>query len=163
MADLRDYIPDFFEEYIYEGETEPANAAAAASSVDVSDGKAQFRVQSNGHIEVLSNEYRNKGKIFKPGDAVYGQVVKNLAAVSGNPDKLVRVLGAPQYTAAMQAPALPSSSGVPATVEDISTGQVQIPIYKRDWFLPAVVGGGALLAVGVILFAPKLDNILLGK
>lgn len=123
--------------------------------VDVSDGKATYRVKSNGDIEVLTNEWGNQGKVFKPGKGTYDQVVKNLAYFGSNAGQLAAVLGPIQWSTSMTSPAVKTPTGTGATMQDISEGNVDLAFYQKEWFLPVAVGAGALLLGSLIVFWPK--------
>lgn len=100
---------------------------------------------TDGVIQVV-NGPSNIGKIYKPTDAVYKQVVANLAAV--NPQL-------PAALAHLTLGELPApGGGKPNPTTPNATGAVvETPIYKRGWFLAlagvagvALLGGGAYVA-----------------
>jgi len=129
-----------------------------SSEVVVSDGSGNFAVRSDGEIEVLSG-YPNVGQIFKPGNPVYDQVVKNLSAIRGNAAKIQAAIGITQYDISISAPPVQSTSGGTATMEDVATKQVVVPFYKQPWFLPATLGVVTLGAVAFILTYEKTPTL----
>jgi len=128
---------------------------ASAHYVQVSDSMATCSVRSNGIIEVLSNEYGNEGDIYKPGNATYDQVMKNLMKVAGNQAKIEAIIGKAAVDKSLLAPPVKTPSGVPATMDDVVEGDIVIPFHKQPWFMPAVAGLGAAAVIGAILFWPK--------
>ena len=134
-----------------------ASLPGTSEMVQVSDGTGNFMVYSDGAIEVISG-YPNAGKVFKPGSAGYDQVVKNLSAVGDNASQIALVLGLPKYQKAMASPEIPTpSSGgaLPATNADVLEGNITVPFYQKDWFMPVAVASGAAVLAGLILFWPR--------
>ena len=129
-----------------------------STSEVVSDGGGSFAVYSDGAVEVLSG-YPNVGQVFKPGDAVYDQVIKNLSAAPGNAAKIQSTIGITQYDVSISAPPVQSTSGGTATMEDVATQQVVVPFYKQPWFLPATLGVATLGAVVFILMYEKTPTL----
>ena len=118
-----------------------------STSEVVSDGGGTFAVWNDGTVEVLSG-YPNVGQVFKPGDALYDQVIKNLSS-AGNAAKIKSVIGSTQYEESISAAPVQSTSGGTATMEDVATQQVVVPFYKQPWFLPVTLG---VVTLGIATF-----------
>lgn len=129
----------------------------AAPYVDVSDGIGMFRVRDNKRIEVLSG-YPNVGKIFKPSDPTYDQVVKNLSAHADNSGKIAAVLGTGEFSRAMTTPPVPTASSggtQTASLPDIIEGDVSVPFYKHRWVQVAGILGVTALVGGAIIYSNR--------
>ncbi len=130
-------------------------SGATSSYVDVFDvqGTGPFRVYSDGAVKLMST-----GKTWTPGSSNYDLVVANLNDVSGNGDKMSKVMGheahaqavatgRPQQVAQASAPSR-TPGGVPALPATVS--QAPVPVFKRVWFWPLVVLTGATAVGGAI-------------
>ncbi len=79
-----------------------------STSEVVSDGGGTFAVWNDGSVEVLSG-YPNVGQVFKPGDALYDQVIKNLSSAGNSshcPLNCSTSTGSPRYSPSMSSRAL---------------------------------------------------------
>lgn len=135
--------------------------AGTTRMVELSDGAGTFRVYSDGAIEVLSG-YANAGRVFKPGDATYDQLVKNLSAVGNNANEIAAMVGLPKYQAAMASPVVATPSGAAATAADVVEGNVVVPFYQHPWFMPAAVVGGAAV-LGLAILVVPWDKVFSGS
>jgi hypothetical protein len=130
------------------GPSEPASSQQHYA--EVTDGAARFSIRSNGYIEVLSDEYGNKGTVYKPGNATYDQMIKNLSAFSSaQKATIAKVIGSDKFVAALSSPPVVTSGGRQATA-----GELSPPIYHRPWFMPVVGVSAVVLGITLVVTQP---------
>lgn len=134
-------------------------ASQAPAFVDVQDTPGDtFRVKQSGVVEVMTGSA--KGQLFKPGSAVYDQVLKNLSDVRGNKSKIESVVGSDKVRASLSSPSIapavtPGGEIRPLTTQELAT---KIPLHQKWWFWPTVAVG-SLSTVGLaILLWPTGDK-----
>ena len=131
--------------------TSSDESAGQVNAALLSDGKGNFLVRQNGRIEVKSG-YPNVGKIYAPSDAAYPSIIRALGGHSqDNARKIQQVIGVEAFARAMAKPPVPSSSGRPATMDDVAKGDLSIPLYRQPWFLPVSAAGGAIVVAIFLL------------
>jgi hypothetical protein len=159
-GDWRDYAPEILggrpAEEASSGKSfmEAMGGKGVSEYVVVSDGAGSFGIHKDGTITVIGG-YPNVGSKFKVGTSTGDQVLKNLSAVAGNQLKMEAVLGKPAVSKSLSSPTAKTTSGAPATMEDVVEGDVKVPLTQQPWFMPVVIGLGAAAVIGGIIFWPK--------
>jgi len=132
------------------------NAVLTDTFADV-DG-VHYTITADGTITLNDNAYAAHGlpagTKFARTDRRWEGMIKNLALVPGNKERLEALLSAPTVAAAVKAASttLPVPVAAPSAATGAAPTTGKVPLTKQPWFWPAVIGGSALVIGGGVYY-----------